>query len=290
MGAVLGCEPEWIRSVSGIEERRFAGDEETVASMGANAARNCLQSAGIESCEIDYLICSSGSAERRFPGPAFEISHALGCEEIPVLDLPLASAGALVALDLARDLVRRYKRVLVVASEKMSTIAMMEPLERGVSMLFGDGAGACLVSEEPGPLEVVDSLIAADGKFANDLTLPFGAPLSMNGRSVILQASRKVPRSIEDLLGRNHLKPSDVATYVMHQANLNLIAKVANALGVESERFFANIANYGNTSSASLLIAANEWLQSSGLRKSDHAVFTVFGAGFQWGSMLLRGA
>ncbi|MCL4784355.1 MAG: ketoacyl-ACP synthase III [Bryobacterales bacterium] len=289
MSAVLGCEPEWIRSVSGIEERRFGGEEDTVASMGANAARNCLSAAGVEPGDVDYLICSSGSAERRFPGPGIEISHALGCAEIPVLDLPLASAGALVALDLARDLVRRYQRVLVVASEKMSTIAMMEPVERGVSMLFGDGAGACLVSEEPGPLEVVDSLIAADGKFANDLQLPFGAPLGMNGRTVILQASRKVPRSIEDLLSRNHLKPSDVASFVMHQANLNLIAKVASALGVDSERFFANIARYGNTSSASLLIAASEWLQTSGIRKNEHAVFTVFGAGFQWGAMLLRG-
>ncbi len=290
IGALLGCEPDWILSVSGIEERRFAGEEESVASMGAIAARNCLSAAEIDPGDIDYLICSSGSAERRFPGPAVEIAHALGCREIPALDLPLASAGSLVALDLARDLVRRYRRVLVVASEKMSTVALMEPLERGVSMLFGDGAGACLVSEEPGPLEVVDSLISADGKFANDLALPFGAPLSMNGRSVILHASRKVPRSIEDLLSRNHLKPSDVGSYVMHQANLNLIAKVASVLGVESERFFANIAKYGNTSSASLLIAANEWLQSSGLRRNDHAVFTVFGAGFQWGSMLLRGA
>ncbi|MCC6265162.1 MAG: ketoacyl-ACP synthase III [Bryobacterales bacterium] len=290
MGSLLGCEPEWILSVSGIEERRFAGEEESVASMGANAARNCLSAAAVDPEDIDCLICSSGSAERRFPGPAVEIAHALGCGEIPALDLPLASAGSLVALDLARDLVRRYRRVLVVASEKMSTVALMEPLERGVSMLFGDGAGACLVSEEPGPLEVVDSLISADGKFANDLALPFGSPLSMNGRSVILHASRKVPRSIEELLSRNHLKPSDVGSYVMHQANLNLIAKVANVLGVESERFFTNIAKYGNTSSASLLIAANEWLQSSGLRRGDHAVFTVFGAGFQWGSMLLRGA
>jgi 3-oxoacyl-[acyl-carrier-protein] synthase-3 len=112
----------------------------------------------------------------------------------------------------------------------------------------------------------------------------------MNGRSVILQASRKLPRSIEDLLGRNHLKPDDVTSYVMHQANLNLITKVANTLGVDSKRFFANIASYGNTSSASLLIAASEWLKSSGLRKGEHAVFTVFGAGFQWGAMLLRGA
>lgn len=290
MGALLGCEPEWILGVSGIEERRFASEEDTVASMGVNAARACLETAGILPGDVGYLICSSGSADRRFPGPAFEIAGSLGCAGIPILDLPLASTGALVALDLARDLVRRYKRVLVVASEKMSTVALTEPVERGVSMLFGDGAGACLISEDPGPLEVLDSLVAADGQFANDLALPFGAPLTMNGRSVILQASRKVPRSIQDLLERNHLSSQDIASYVMHQANLNLITKVAGALGVESERFFANIARYGNTSSASLLIAASEWLQAGTLRSGQHAVFAVFGAGFQWGSMLLRGA
>lgn len=290
MGALLGCEPEWIRSVSGIEERRFASEIDTVACMGVNAARNCLEMAGVGASGVGYVICSSGSAERRFPGPALEIAHTLGCSGVPALDLPIASAGSLVALDMARDLVHRYKRVLVVASEKMSSVALMEPLERGVSMLFGDGAGACLVSEEPGPLEVVDSLVAADGQYANDLALPFGAPLFMNGRSVILQASRKVPRSIEELLERNHLKPSDIANYVMHQANLNLIARVAAALGVEGQRFFANIAQYGNTSSASLLIAASEWLATSTSHKGDHTVLTAFGAGFQWGAMLLRAA
>ncbi len=289
MGEILGCEAEWIRSVSGIEERRYASEAETVAFMGANAARDCLEKAGVEPESIGYLICSAGAAERRFPGPAVEIAEALGCGTIPALDVPLASAGSLVGLDLARNLVPRYRRVLVVASEKMSTVAMMEPPERGVSMLFGDGAGACLVSEEPGPLEIVDSLIATDGKFANDLMLPLDAPLRMNGRSVILHASRKVPRAVEEVLERNRLQPSDVASFLMHQANLNLITKIAGALGVESGRFFANIAHYGNTSSASLLIAANEWLEAHGLRKGEYAVLTAFGAGFQWGAMLVRG-
>ncbi|MCZ2155236.1 MAG: ketoacyl-ACP synthase III [Bryobacterales bacterium] len=290
LGEILGCTAEWIRSASGIEERRYATDTETVASMGAHAAQDCLRRASVDPGSIGYLICSSGSAERRFPGPAVEIADALGCGEIPALDVPVASAGSLVALDLARNLAARYGRVLVVASEKMSTVAMTKPLERGITMLFGDGAGACLVSGEPGPLEVVDSLIATDGKFANDLMLPLDGPLRMNGRSVILHASRKVPRAVEALLERNHLKPADITSFVMHQANLNLITKIAGGLGVEAKRFFANIARYGNTSSASLLIAASDWLETGGLRVGEHAVLTVFGAGFQWGAMLVRGS
>ncbi len=288
MGAMIGCDAEWIRGVSGIEERRFASAEETTAQMGEKAARLCLQNAGLEAADIGYLICSCGTSERRFPGPAASIASALGCVEIPAIDLPLASAGALVALDLARELAPRYGRILVVATEKMSSVALTLPMERGVSMLFGDGAGACLVSPEQGPLEIVDSMIAADGQFADDLALPFGSPLSMNGRSVILHASRKIPRAIGALLERNGLLASDVAAYVMHQANLNLIWKVADALDVASDRFFTNISRYGNTSSASLLIAAAEWMETAPPKHGEHSVLTAFGAGYQWGAMLLR--
>lgn len=285
---MIGCDVEWIRSVSGIEERRFASEEETTALMGLQAAKRCLQQAGLHAAAIGYLICSCGTSERRFPGPAASIASALGCGEIPAIDLPLASAGALVALDLARDLAPRYGRVLVVATEKMSSVALTEPMERGVSMLFGDGAGACLVGSEHGRLQIVDSFIASDGQFADDLALPFGAPLSMNGRSVILHASRKIPRAIGSLLERNGLRAADVASYVMHQANVNLIWKVADALDVASDRFFTNIARYGNTSSASLLIAAAEWMETSPPEPGEHTVLTAFGAGYQWGAMLLR--
>jgi 3-oxoacyl-[acyl-carrier-protein] synthase III len=288
IGALIGCDAAWIRGVSGIEERRFAAAHETTVSMGLAAAQSCLQKAGIDPASIGYLICSSGSAERRFPGPASSIASALGCGEIPAIDIPIASAGALVALDLARDLAPRYGRVLVVATEKMSAVALTEPLERGVSMLFGDGAGACLVDANAGSLEIVDSIIATDGNFADDLSLPFGSPLSMNGRSVILHASRKIPRAIQELLARNTLTAADVTSFVMHQANLNLINKVADALDVAADRFFTNIARYGNTSSASLLIAASEWLEGSPPEPGQHSVFTAFGAGYQWGAMLLR--
>ncbi|MCW5966386.1 MAG: ketoacyl-ACP synthase III [Bryobacterales bacterium] len=288
MGAMIGCEVDWIRSVSGIEERRFAADGETTSLMGLQAAKRCLQQAGVQATAIGYLICSCGTSERRFPGPAASIASALGCGEIPAIDLPLASAGALVGLDLARDLAPRYGRVLVVATEKMSSVVLTEPMERGVSMLFGDGAGACLVGPEHGRLQIVDSFIASDGQFADDLALPFGAPLSMNGRSVILHASRKIPRAIGSLLERNGLRAADVASFVMHQANVNLIWKVADALDVASERFFTNIARYGNTSSASLLIAAAEWMETSPPEPGEHTVLTAFGAGYQWGAMLLR--
>jgi 3-oxoacyl-[acyl-carrier-protein] synthase-3 len=129
-----------------------------------------------------------------------------------------------------------------------------------------------------------------DGAFAEDLRLPFDAPLHMNGRAVIMQASRKIPRAIAEVLERRKVAACDVDTFLMHQANQNLIDGVARALSVPSSRFYSNIRRYGNTSAASMLIAAAEWSQAAGFRRDQHVVLAGFGAGFHWGAMLVRGA
>lgn len=278
----------WVFNVSGIEERRFAGKDETVSDMAVAAAKDCLQRAGLEAKDISMVLLSSGSSERQFPGPAAETALKLGIPGIPAIDLPLASAGALFALSLASRLTEQVGRVMVIAAEKMSQIAIREPMERGVAVLFGDGAGAALVTPDEGFVEVVDSQLASDGSFAPDLCLDWDQPLKMNGRTVILQASRKIPGIIRTLLERNSVDPHQVPVYLMHQANQNLIDRVADAIGVPAERFFSNIAKYGNTSSASMLIAASEWIDSHKLCKGDPVVFAAFGAGFHWGSLLAR--
>lgn len=278
----------WVYNVSGIEERRFAGKDETVSDMAVAAAKDCLQRAGLEAKDISMVLLSSGSSERQFPGPAAETALRLGIPGIPAIDLPLASAGALFALSLASRLTEQVGRVMVIAAEKMSQIAIREPMERGVAVLFGDGAGAALVTPDEGFVEVVDSQLASDGSFAPDLCLDWDQPLKMNGRTVILQASRKIPGVIRSLLERNSVDPQTVPVYLMHQANQNLIDRVAEAIGVPAERFFSNIAKYGNTSSASMLIAASEWIDNHKLSKGDPVVFAAFGAGFHWGSLLAR--
>jgi 3-oxoacyl-[acyl-carrier-protein] synthase-3 len=197
----------------------------------------------------------------------------------------MASAGSLFGLSLSSRLASFYGNVLVVAAEKMSTILLREPLERGVAALFGDGAGACIVSAQQGLARIVDSVLHSDGAFAEDLKLEYGAPLEMNGRSVILQASRKIPAAIAELLERNHVSAADVEVFLMHQANQNLIDRVAKALGVRPEKFYSNIRRYGNTSSASMLIAAAEWW-ARGDVASRPICFAAFGAGFHWGALL----
>ena len=283
LAARLGCEPGWILDVSGIEERRYASPEETVATMGVAAAR-----AAMSTQEIGMILVSSGSGERRFPGPAATIAHALGLEGVPAIDLPLASAGSLFGMALAASLSEIHGNVLVIASEKMSPIAMREPLERGVAPLFGDGAGACLIGPGEGPVKIIDSVLHSDGAFAEDLRLDFDAPLAMNGRSVILQASRKIPSAIGELLERNGKSASEVNVFLMHQANQNLMDRVAKALAVDPARFYSNIRRYGNTSSASMLIAAAEWWRNPGPNKGDLICFAAFGAGFHWGALLAQ--
>jgi 3-oxoacyl-[acyl-carrier-protein] synthase-3 len=288
IGPQVGCDAAWIVNVSGIEERRFANGE-SVADLATRAAEDCLNRAGLKATDIGMILVSSGSAERQFPGPAAALASRLGLDTTPAVDLPIASAGSLFAMSMAASLSKSYGRILVVGAEKMSSVVMRPPMERGVAILFGDGAGACIIDPEKGVARIIDSVIQTDGTFREDLRLDFEKPLEMNGRSVILQASRKIPRAVEMLLRRNGKKPCDVDTYLMHQANQNLIARIAQALGVAEEKFFSNIRRYGNTSSASMLIAASEWFQSHEFRLGVPVCFASFGAGYNWGALLAEG-
>lgn len=276
----LGCTAEWIENVSGIRERRWAG-EETVADLATAAARDCLAKAGVEPSQLGLLIVSSGSGERRFPGPASTVAAALGLNATPVIDLPLASAGSIFGLSLASQLAPVYGDVLVVASEKMSAVIEGVTLDQNTAILFGDGAGAALVSRREGPIKILDSVLHTDGANREDLALEWGAPLKMNGLTVILQAARKLPAVIGEVLQRGNIAAADVRQFVMHQANQNLIMKVAKTLGIDASLMFSNIAKYGNTSSASMFIAAAEWQRTAG-----PVVFAGFGAGFNWGAVL----
>ena len=287
-GAWVGADAEWVRGVSGIEERRFASAGETVAAMASRAGLDCLQRAGVEARSLGLVMVASGSAERSFPGPAAEMALLLGIPGTPALDVPMASAGSLFALGLAARLAASVGPILVIGAEKMSSIALREPMERGVAVLFGDGAGAALVTPDHGLLELIDVELASDGAYAADLCLEPGKPLTMNGRSVILQAARKVPAAIRAVLERHAIAPPDVAAFLMQQANQHLIVKIAAALGVPAARCYSNIRRYGNTSSASMLIAAAEWLRESPPAPGAPVVFAAFGAGFHWGAVLAR--
>ena len=283
VAAAVGTDPAWILQASGIEQRRFAAADETVATLGVRAARNCL--AGIDPAEVGLVLAASGSAERRFPGPAAAIASAIGIPGVPAIDLPMASAGSLFGIALAAQLTGTYRNVLVVASEVMSRTICLDPACRDTAILFGDGAGACLVSAGNGTPQVIDAVLHSDGEFADALALGLDGPLHMDGRTIILQASRKLPRAIREVLDRNQRQVADVSAFLLHQANLNLLTRVAQSLQVPEQKFYRNLQRYGNTSSASLLIAAAEHRREGGFR--EPTVLAAFGAGLHWGALLI---
>jgi len=280
----LGCTAEWIEKVSGILERRWAAPDETVAGMGVAAAEDCLRKAGIAANTLGMLIVASGSGARGFPGPAAEVAARLGLDSTPAIDLPIASAGSLFGLALAMQLAETQGDVLVVAAEKMSAVIETQPMDPNTAILFGDGAGAALVSARPGQWRMLDAVLHTDGQSREALAFDGTGPLRMNGLTVILQAARKIPQSIEEVLGRQNISAQQVAVFLLHQANLNLVTRVAKSLGVAPEKMFANLQRYGNTSSASMLIAASEWVETK--PEPGPIVFSAFGAGFHWGAIV----
>ncbi len=254
--------------------------------MGVAAAGECLRRAGVTAKTFGLLIVASGSGARGFPGPAAEVADRLCLGSVPAIDLPMASAGSLFGLALAMRLAETLGDVLVVAAEKMSALIETSPLDPNTAILFGDGAGAALVSARPGRWRMLDAVLHTDGQYRDDLAFDGTGPLRMNGLTVILQAARKIPASIREVLERRNISAQQVAVFLLHQANLNLLNRVAKSLGVGPEKVYSNVQRYGNTSSASMLIAASEWSETASDR--GPVVFSAFGAGFHWGALVAR--
>jgi 3-oxoacyl-[acyl-carrier-protein] synthase-3 len=287
MAARVDRTPEKIEAASGIRERRWAAVGTSVADLAIAAAHDCLARTGAAASSLGLIIVASGSARPGFPGPAAEVAARLGLESTPALDVPMASAGSLFGMAMAAQMAAHFGDVLVIGAEKMSAVIESAALDPNTAILFGDGAGAVLVSARPGPWEILDSVLHSDGQYRDSLAFDWSAPLRMDGLSVILQAARKLPSSIEEVLTRQKVAAADVTQFLLHQANQNLLVRVAKSLGVPAERVYSNVTRYGNTSSASMLIAAAEWSQAN--PAAGPVVFSAFGAGFHWGALLARG-
>ena len=285
LAPLVDATPEWILEVTGIEQRRYAGEDDTVASLGVKAAQDCLTNAGATPADLGMILVASGSSDRFCPGPAGQIASALELASTPALDIPVASAGSLIGLALAAQLAPTTGRVLVIGAEIMSRRVARTPEGKNTAILFGDGAGACLVDRDAGFARIADACLFTDGASSEILFVKDGR-FEMDGPAVILQAARKMPRAINDLLARNSIAAADIDTFLLHQANLNLITRVAGAVKAPRERFFTNIHQYGNTSSASMLIAAAEWHRGLAGKPAGPIVFSAFGAGLNWGALL----
>jgi 3-oxoacyl-[acyl-carrier-protein] synthase-3 len=308
----LGLTPEQIVKSSGIHRRRWATPGTTTSSLASAALRLALENAALAHGDIDYLIFGTMTPDRFIPGSAPAVQSSLGLGQIPCLDIRSACCNALYGLQLARALVASgvARQVAICLAEIQSAFLDLSPVAGGLSMLFGDGAAALIVSAEPNDsaLELLDVYLATDGTYVDDLGIrcpgtEFGARRENNsdsqpgdeaprmvGQSVILQASRKIVAACQTVLDRNHLQIADVRWMVPHQANANLLAQVARSLrfATENDSVVSLLQDYGNTSSASMGMALDTLRRSDRIQAGDYLLMPAFGAGFTWGAGLCR--
>jgi 3-oxoacyl-[acyl-carrier-protein] synthase-3 len=288
LAAEFQVTPEWIVSACGIETRRTVAAEETVCDLAERAALACLQDAGITADKLGAIVACTGTPPRQFPGVSAEVQKRLKAGGIPAFDLHLASISGLFALALAERMCGQWGPTLVVAAETMTRVLAHGPRAKETAILFGDGAGACLVSPGDAPLAIRDIRVSSDATFSEALRLDFDSTFHMDGRTIILHAARKLVRAVAELLERHSLRVDQVDLFLFHQANLRLLEKLLQELKIDRRQCFINIEKYGNTSSASWLIAASEAKAAGLLRPGTKVVLAAFGAGLSWGTALVE--
>lgn len=286
---------EWIVTRTGIRERRIAGVDETVSTMGCTAARRALEMADIGADRVGLIIVATTSSSRAFPSSACDIQRDLGIKDAVSFDIAAACAGFAFALSVADQYVKNgaVEYALVIGSDTLSRT--LDPSDRGTLILFGDGAGAVLLgrSEQPG---ILSTHLHADGRYGELLTLPYhnrldpAAPafLTMSGNEVFKVAVTELAHIVDETLSANHLDHSALDWLVPHQANLRIISATAKRLGMSMEKVVVTLDRHGNTSAASVPLALDEAVRDGRIKRGELIMLEAFGGGFTWGSALIR--
>jgi 3-oxoacyl-[acyl-carrier-protein] synthase III len=297
---------EWIVTRTGIKERRLALPEEYTSHMGAKAALKAIESAGITVDRIDFIIVATITPDFVFPSTACLIQKQLGAKLIPGMDVQAACTGYLYALSVAKAFVESgvYKNILVIASEKLSSITNYE--DRSTCILFGDGAGACVVSAEGNGLFIEHVTLGSDGEQAELLMMPAGGSrkpasietvtqkehsIKMAGNEVFKHAVRRMESACKECLEAAGSTEENITYLIPHQANLRIIDAIAKRFEhLPQERIFKTVHKYGNTSASSIGIALDELCRNYTVKPSDQILLTAFGGGLTWGAALLKGS
>lgn len=286
---------EWIVSRTGIRERRIAGPDENVSTMGIIAAEKALEMAGIDKDDIGLIVVGTTSANNAFPSAACEIQNELGIKDAAAFDVAAACAGFTYALSVADQFVKNgtVKYALVIGSDTLSRT--LDPNDRGTIIIFGDGAGAVVIgqSEEPG---IYSTHLHADGHYGPLLTLPNlnrldpeqPTYLTMQGNDVFKVAVTELAHIVEETLTANNIDKSELDWLVPHQANLRIISATAKKLGMSMDKVVITLDRHGNTSAASVPSALDEAVRDGRIKRGDLILLEAFGGGFTWGSALVR--
>jgi 3-oxoacyl-[acyl-carrier-protein] synthase-3 len=301
---IVDTTDEWIRSRTGIEERRILkGEGKGISEMIVPAVKQLCEKRGIDPMEIDCLIVGTVTPDMVFPATANIVCDKIGARNAWGFDVSAACSGFLYTLTVGTSLIEsgRYKKVVVVGADKMS--AIIDYTDRTTCIIFGDGAGAVLLEPNEEGLGVQDSLLRSDGSGCQYLRMKAGGsayPASaetvanrehyvyQEGQAVFKFAVKGMADISAELLERNNLTGDDISWLVPHQANLRIIDATANRIGLPKEKVMINIQKYGNTTAATIPLCLWEW--ENQLKKGDNIVLAAFGGGFTWGATLLKWA
>lgn len=299
---MVATSDEWIRERTGIRERHIAASGEACSDLAVQAGRRALEAAGLAASDLDMILVATCTGDYPLPATACLVQHQLGATKAAACDLSAACCGFVYALSVADAYVRTGMRhVLVIGSEVMSAITDWS--DRNTCILFGDGAGAAVVSASDGERGILSTHLRSDGSLCELITVPAGGsrtPLSeqvvaerahfikMKGNETFKVAVRTLEEIARETLAANQLQVEDLDLYVPHQANMRILKAVMERLGLPLEKVMLNLEHYGNTSAASIPIALDEAVRAGRVRDGSLVMLGAFGAGLTWASALIR--
>eukprot|EP01137_Pigoraptor_chileana_P015203 Opistho-2@70862 len=310
LSKMMDTNDEWIQERTGIQERRhIVRGQDTTTSMGVKAAKIAIERSGVSNDDIDFIVFATISPDYYFPGPGVALQQQLGLKTIGALDVRNQCSGFVYALSVADQFIKTgmYKNILVVASEVQSLGLDMTTRGRGVSVIFGDGAGAVVLTRSDDDSGVLSTHLHSEGEHAKELSVlapgmggrwvtdilaennpddesyfPY-----MNGQYVFKHAVVRFSEVIMEGLQANNLQVSDVDLLIPHQANLRISQFIQKKFGLNDDQVFNNIQKYGNTTAASIPIALTEAWEQGKIKKGDTIVLAAFGSGFTWASAII---
>ena len=307
---MMNTSDEWIQERTGIKERRWVNNEKlTTSQMGTYASENAIEDAGISKDDIDFIIFATLSPDYFFPGSGVLLQRNLGIREVGALDVRNQCSGFIYALSIADQYIKSgmYKNILIVGSEVHSGGLDKSPRGRAVSVIFGDGAGAVVLSANKSDSGILSTHLHSEGKHAEELAVikpatsfwidkiikdenedGTGYAPYMNGNFVFKNAVVRFEQVIFEALKHSKLKPDDISLLIPHQANLRISQFIQKRLGLSDDHVFNNIMKYGNTTAASIPIALKEAINEGKLKPGDILCLAAFGSGFTWASALIR--
>ncbi|MEW5766449.1 MAG: beta-ketoacyl-ACP synthase III [bacterium] len=294
---------EWIRTRSGIKERRIAEPGTSASSLGVPAARRALKKAGVRPTDLDLIIVSTMTPDMPFPATACLIQRELGAKKAIAFDLQAACSGFLYGLEVGRQFIATgtYQYVLVCASEVMSSV--IDWTDRSTCVLFGDGAGAAVLAPCESGYGILTSHLHSDGREADLIEMPGGGSrnpathetintglhyLKMKGNEVFKLGVRLMSMSVRHVLAESGISEDNIDLLIPHQANIRIILAMAERLKIPLEKVYINLSRYGNTSAASIAIALDEALEEKRIASNDVVVLSAVGAGLSWGAACIR--